>query len=179
MSTDDYLKKAGDVFNKLGHRLRTTVGVGVGAVELALDTRDLSPGDTLRGAVTLRLPEPVEAKRLVLAIRATQKMVSYGKDPHGGRSVQQNRVVVYRQNRELDGERTYRDGERFEGQLVIPADVLEREPEIEGTLGAVARAVSSLTQPRRLPLEWQVMALLEIPWKRNLKKVHEITVSPR
>ncbi|HTM22692.1 MAG TPA: hypothetical protein VL172_19350 [Kofleriaceae bacterium] len=178
---DDFLKKFldTDVFKKVGHRMRTTVGLGVGSIELELDKKALSPGDTLRGSVVLHLKEPTEAKRLVLAIRATQGLVSYGKDASGGKSLKTDQLVVYRQNVELAGERAYADGERYQGELTLPADVLEREPEIPGTIGAVARAISSVTSPRRLPLEWRVMALLEIPWKRNLKKVLDIAVTPR
>jgi hypothetical protein len=178
---DDFLKKIldTDVFHKLGHRMRTTVGLGVGSIDLELDKKTLSPGDTLRGTVKLNLKEPTEAKRLVLAIRATQGLVSYGKDASGGRSLKTDQLVVYRQNLELAGERTYSDGETYQGELTLPADVLDREPEIPGTIGQVARAISSVTSPRKLPLEWRVMALLDIPWKRNLKKVLDLAVTPR
>jgi hypothetical protein len=181
MGADDFLKKAleTDLFKKLGHRMRTTVGIGVGSVELELAARAFTPGDTVRGTVKLNLKEPTEAKRLVLAIRATQGLVSYGRDSTGARSLETDQVVVFKHNAELAGERTYSDGETFSGELVIPADVLDREPEIPGTIGQVARAVQSVTSPRKLPLEWRVMALLEIPWKRNLKKVVDVTVSPK
>lgn len=178
MDPEDYLKKASGVFKGLGHRLRTTVGVRVGKVILDVENTNLAPGDTLRATVKLELPEVTHAKRLVLAIRATQTVAKVG-----GREqpvVQTGSVVVWKHNVELAGNRDYEDGESFSGEIVIPADVLDMQPPMpDGPLGQVVSAVNAVRSATKLPLRWRAMALLDIPWKRNIKKVIDVTVSKR
>lgn len=177
MDSDDYLKRASQAFNKLGHRIRTTVGVGVGSVSLELARTALAPGDTLRARIALALPEPTRASRLVFAVRATQGFAQIGgrgKQP----VVRTDSVVVWKQHVELSGERDYRDGETFEAEIVIPSDVLDLQPRMpDGTLGQVVSAVQAISSAARLPLAWRAMALLHVPWKRNIKKVLDLSVS--
>jgi hypothetical protein len=47
----------------------------------------------------------------------------------------------------------------------------------EGLLGDIARAASFLSGETRFPLEWEVFAYIDIPWRLNVKKNVAITVS--
>src|ERR1051325_5859935 len=76
---EDLLKKAGGLFSKLGSQIKQTTkqvtGLGRGTVRLELDRTRVAPGDTLRGKVVLALPESIDAKRLVVSLRAHQRTV--------------------------------------------------------------------------------------------------------
>src|SRR5215203_4302637 len=102
---DDLIKNAGKFFSKLGGSLKnagTTIkettkqvtGLGRGSVRVELDQTRVAPGGTLRGRVVLAFPEPVEAKRLVVTLRARQKIITVSKDS-SGRSVGTSHADVY------------------------------------------------------------------------------------
>ena len=77
---DDVLKKAGSFFTKLGSTMKSTAkqvtGIGRGNVRLELDVPKAAPGGTVKGRVLLELTEPTEAKRLVVTLRARQKVMT-------------------------------------------------------------------------------------------------------
>ena len=159
---------ASDFFSKFGKKLRTTVGVGVGSMSLSLEKHAFDPGDRIRGTVKLELSEPLEAKRLVVKLTGTQK-----RKTRDGTSNQ----TIYNSDRELDGKRTYRNGESFDFELVVPSDADSR-PQINdaGVIGDIARVVTFVASAAS-PVSWRVVAALEVPWARNVSKTTGISVS--
>src|SRR5882672_9109038 len=107
---DEIIKKAGGFFTKLGSTLKQTTkqvtGIGRGTVRLELDRTKLSPGDTLRGRVALALAEPVDAKRLVVSLRAHQRTVEIQRRD-GQRTAVSSRSEIFHFDQELGGEQTY------------------------------------------------------------------------
>ena len=85
---------------------KQVTGLGRGSVKLELDQTKTAPGGTIQGRVVLALSEPVEAKRLVVTLRARQKMVTVKRDD-GGRSVGTSHADVYEFELELGGAKKY------------------------------------------------------------------------
>lgn len=176
---DDILRNAGRLFSKLGSSVKkatkAVTGVGLGSLRLELEATRFAPGDPVRGRLTLVLPEPLDARRLVVGLRAHQRTVDYQRTG-GVRTVGTSRATLYRFDQELAGAERYDSGERFFA-LAIPTDAIARQaPAPDGKLGDVARAVSSVIAPAAGPIEWTIVATLEIPLSRNLEHSVDISV---
>lgn len=188
---DELLKKAGGFFSKLGKQAKETAqvagkqiqqtakqvtGLGRGSVRLELDQTKAAPGGSIHGRVVLALSEPVDAKKLVVTLRARQKMVTV-KRSDSGRSVGTSHADVYEFNLELGAAKCYTtDTVTFE--LTVPPDALDLRPGAPASpLGEVARTIASAVSPSAGPIEWQVIATLEIPWGRNLTHDVDIVVT--
>lgn len=199
---DELLKKAGGFFSKLGGQLKETAttvggtlkeagtvagaqikqtakqvtGLGRGSVRLELDQTKAGPGSTIQGRLVLALTEPVEAKRLIVQLRARQKQVTVRRDS-GGRSIGTSHAEVYTFTVELGGPKTY-ESETLPFELTVPPDALELKASSPSTpLGEVVRTVASAVSPTAGPIEWQVVGTLEIPWGRNLSHDVDIVVA--
>jgi len=198
---DELLKKAGGFFSKLGGQLKVTgkvvgkqlvetgkvigtqleqtgkqvTGLGRGTVKLELDQTRAAPGGTLRGRVVLALTEPVQAKRLVVSLRARQKYVTV-KTGSDGKGVGASHAEVYQFDKELAPAQTFGPG-THSFELDVPPDALElkaKAPAGGSPLGDVARTIASAVSPTMGPIEWQVTARLEIAWGRDL--AHEVDI---
>ncbi len=188
---DDLVKNAGKFFSKLGGQLKETAktagtqikqttkqvtGLGRGTVKLELDQTRVAPGGTLRGRLVLALTEPVDAKRLVVTLRARQKVMTVGKN-EGGRTVGTSHADVYHFERELGGAKRY-ESETLAFELTVPPDALDLKAGAPTTpLGDVVRTVASAVSPTIGPIEWQVVVELEISWGRNLTGDVDIVVA--
>jgi hypothetical protein len=184
---DDVIKGAGRFFSKLGGTLKhaggtikqTTkqvTGLGRGDVKLELDQTRVAPGGTLRGRVVLALSEPVDAKRLVVILRARQKIVTITKN-QAGRSVGTSHADVYQFDQELGSAKAYESG-TVAFELPVPPDALDLRP-AAGThpIADAVRSVASALSPSAGPIEWQVIGKLEIAWGRDLSSDVDIVVS--
>jgi hypothetical protein len=188
---DDVIKNAGRFFTKLGGTLKdaaTTAGsqikqttkqvtgLGRGDVKLQLDQTKVAPGGTLHGRIVLALNEPVDAKRLVVTLRARQKLVQI-KKTDAGRSVGTTHADVYQFDLELGGAKKYESG-TFELELTIPPDALDLRPSAGANpLADAVRSVASALSPSAGPIEWQVIGRLEIAWGRDLSSDVDIIVT--
>ena len=160
-------------------KLGSIVGIGVGSLELMLVRTDFRPGDTIDGRLTLKLEKPIEAKRLVVGVRALEQRTVRGKDAEGRPTTATETHTFFELEHPLEGKRSYRS-DAWDVHLKLPSDVLGPGLELPGgRLGDVVRVVSALAGSRRPPLRWGVFAFLEIPWKANLKASRDVTVSPR
>ncbi len=190
---DDVIKNAGRFFSKLGGQLKDAgktvgaqvkqtskqvTGLGRGTVKLELDQTKAAPGGTLRGKLVLALTEPVDAKRLLVTLRARQRHITV-KSADGGRGVGTSHSDVYQLDRELAAAGIFEAG-TYELELDIPPDALELRPKPPtGTnpLADVARTVASALSPIAGPIEWQVIGKLEIAWGRDLSSDVDIVVT--
>src|SRR5580692_8428502 len=95
---DDLMKKAGGLFSKLGSTLRQTTkqvtGLGRGSLRVELDATKVAPGGVLRGRLVLALPEPISAKRLIVTLRARQRVMQV-RTSSSGRSASTTHADVY------------------------------------------------------------------------------------
>lgn len=179
---EDLLKKAGGFFTKLGgsikHTSKQLTGLGRGSVRLELDATKGPPGGTLRGRVVLALVEPVQAKWLVVTLRARQKVMNVHRS-ESGRSVSTSHAGVYEHDIELGGEESYETG-TLPFELTIPPDALDLRPSASSGANPLAdavRTVASALSPSAGPIEWQVIARLVIPWGRDLTHDVDIVVA--
>ena len=188
---DDVIKGAGRFFKKLGSVVADTsktvatqvaatskqvTGLGRGSVKLELDNTKAAPGDTLKGRVTLALSEPVAAKRLVVTLRARQRIVTI-KRGEGAKGVSATHADVFQFDKELAPSQTF-DARTVEFELEVPADALDLKPQPANNspLADVARTVVSAFNPAAGPIEWQVIGRLEIAWGRDLSSEVDILV---
>ena len=162
------VKTAGATAVKAG---KTVTGVGRGTVRVTLDATRAAPGGELRGQVGLDLAEPVEAKRLIVELRATQR----GVETRAGVRTP-IATTIYRFEAELGGPGRYqRETRPF--TLTVPRDVGGgRVAPPPGRLGDVARAVSSVVAPTTGPVEWRVVASLVIAFGRDLDHAVDVSV---
>lgn len=188
---DDVLKKAGGFFSKLGGTLKNAggsikdgakqvTGIGRGDVRVEVDHTKVAPGGTLRGRLTLQLPEPVEAKRLVVTLRARQKVMTVHRGK-SGRSISTSHADVYQFESVLGHAKQYKS-QTLPFELVVPPDALELRPSSSSSGNAVAdamRTVASALSPSAGPIEWQVVGSLEISWGRDLTSDVDIIVATR
>ena len=179
---EDLFKKAGGFFSKLGGSIKQTTkqvtGLGRGSVKLELDQTKVAPGGTLRGRLVLALSEPVEAKRLIVTLRARQKVMNIHRSS-SGRSVSTSHAGVYEHDTELASTKTYESG-TFSFELTVPPDALDLRPQESAGANPVAdvvRTVASALSPSAGPIEWQVIGRLVIPWGRDLSHDIDIVVA--
>lgn len=162
--------------SKVAETAKQVTGLGRGSVKLELDQTKAAPGGTIKGRVVLALSEPVEAKRLVVQLRARQKMVTVNRDS-GGRSVGTSHADVFDFELELGGAKTY-ESELLPFELTIPADAMELKAGAPSTpLGDIARTIASAVSPTAGPIEWQVVTKLQIAWGRDLSHDVDIVVT--
>lgn len=188
---DDVLKTAGRFFGKLGGQLKETAktagtqivqttkqvtGLGRGTVKLELDHTRVAPGGKLRGRVVLALDELVDAKRLIVTLRARQKIMTIGKT-EAGKTVGTSHAEVYQLDHELGGAKTY-ESATLAFALPVPPDALELRPSAaQHPLADAVRSVASALSPSAGPIEWQVVGRLEIAWGRDLTSDVDIVVA--
>ena len=175
---DELLKKAGGLFSKLGSTLKQTTkqvtGLGRGTVRLELDrTRPRAGPTPCAAAWSLALPEPIDAKRLIVSLRAHQRIVEIQRRD-GQRTSVTNRSEIFRFDHELGGAKRY-ESQTVTFELVVPPDALHKQ----ATPGShpIADAVRSVAQvigPASGPIEWSVSARLEIWWGRDL--AHDVDI---
>jgi len=185
---DDVIKGAGRFFSKLGSSLKdaggqikqTTkqvTGLGRGKVKLELDQTRVAPSGVVRGRIVLALGEQVEAKRLVVTLRARQKVMTVRRTD-AGRSVGTSHADVYQFDQELRGARKF-EAETIAFELTVPPDALDLRPSSSGgsPLADAVRTVASALSPSAGPIEWQVIGRLEIAWGRDLTDDVDIIVA--
>ena len=179
---EDLMKRAGGFFSKLGGTLKQTTkqvtGLGRGSVKLELDATKAAPGGVLRGKLVLALSEAVEAKRLVVTLRARQKVMTVHRS-QSGRSVSTSHADVYEHETELGGAKSYESG-AFAFELTVPPDALDLRPTASSGANPLAdavRTVASALSPSAGPIEWQVIGRLEIPWGRDLTSSVDVVIS--
>ncbi len=183
MDDDEIIKAANKFFGKVGNAVKkgassavqagkTVAGVGRGDVRVVLDSTRVAPGGDLRGKAVLELDEPVMARRLVVELRATQRIV----DARGGvRNLATTSTTLYRFEHELGGNRSYHR-EELPFTLTIPTDTGNRASAPAGRIGDVARAVSSVVSPSSGPIEWRVTVTLKVPFGRDLDHTVDVFV---
>lgn len=161
---------------QIAHTAKQVTGLGRGGVKLELDQTKAAPGGAIHGRLVLALTEPVQAKRLLVQLRARQKMVAVSRDA-SGRGVGTQHANVYNFDIELGGATTYQS-ETLSFELTIPPDALDLKASPPSTpLGDVVRSVAAAMSPTAGPIEWQVIGTLEISWGRNLTSEVDIVVT--
>src|SRR5262249_14152659 len=144
--------KLGTTLKSAGGQIKQTTkqvtGLGRGSVKLELDQTRVGPGGIVKGRVVLAVSEPVSASKLVVALRARQKVMTVHRT-EGGRSVGTSHADVYEFELALGGDKTYTTGESVPFELTVPPDALELRPSSSGAnaLADAVRTVASALSP--------------------------------
>ncbi len=183
MPTDDEIIDAANKFFKsIGGAVKkgattavkagqSVVGVGRGEVRVALDELRGRAGGDLRGKVTVALTEPIDGRRLVVELRASQR----GVESRGGVRTP-IATTLYKFEHELAGAARFHRGE-FGFTLPVPRTLGGGRPTPPpGRLGDVARAVSAVVAPTTGPIEWRVIARLVVPMARDLEHAVDVMI---
>lgn len=177
---EDLLKKAGGFFSKLGAQVKQTskqvTGIGRGTVRVELERTKVAPGDSIKGKLVLALPEPVDAKRLVVSLLAKQRSVEI-QTRNGTRTSVSNTAVIYHFDLDLGPSKSY-ESESIPFELPVPTDALDKQAPVGShPIADAIRTVAAVLQPTVGPVEWSVSAKLEISWGRDLTHDVDIVVS--
>jgi hypothetical protein len=155
------------------------LGIGLGKVDLSLDRVVFKPGDTIRGRMKFSLKEPTPARRLAVGLYGKQRAISTSIGSGGVRTVGHRVDEVYKFEHVIAGEDLYTHGDHgFE--IVIPSYVLSGARGVDapqGTLGDVVRAISFLSPQKQVPVEWEIRAFVDLPFKLNPKSSRSITIT--
>lgn len=162
----DAVKGAGSA---IVDKTKQVTGLGRGQIKLELDQTKAAPGGTITGRLVLELKAPVEAKRLVVALIADQRIVNVNREGP-------SQANVYNFEIELGGATTY-GSQTLPFEITIPPDALDLKASPPTTpLGDVVRSVAAAVSPTAGPIQWQVVGRMEIPWGRNLTDDVDIVV---
>ncbi|MBK9035849.1 MAG: hypothetical protein IPL61_32140 [Myxococcales bacterium] len=162
------VKKAGTSAVKAG---QSVTGLGRGDVRVTLDALRARAGAELRGTVALALTEPIDARRLVVELRASQR----GVETRGGVRAP-TATTLYKFEHELGGAQRYHR-EQLAFTLPVPRELGGgRAAPPAGRLGDVARAVSAVVAPTTGPVEWKVVARLVVPLGRDLDHAVDVLI---
>lgn len=154
------------------------LGIGLGKVDVSLERVVFKPGDTIRGRMKFSLKEPTPARRIAVGLYGRQRAVSIGMN-NGVRTVGHRVDDVFKFEQQLGGEDLYTTGDHpFE--IVIPSYVLSGARGVtppEGALGDVVRAISFLSPNKQFPVEWEIRAFVDLPFKINPKAAMSVTIT--
>ena len=157
---------------------------GRGSIDIRLQRTGYQPGDTISGTVVLALKKPMKAREVVISLIGEQRNTRIGGTP-GNKDVSTTtqRVRVYDFKQQLDSEKEYSQGQEFQFEMKIPADILSAAPQMPdpgGKLGqALMVAQSAAAMSGRIPLQrvkWYLQAKLDIPGGLDISKKADITI---
>lgn len=141
-----------------------------GKIELSLDKRTFSPGEKIRGSVSLKLKKPVHASKIAVRFRGVKKSTS-----GVGKSRRTTSTTIHDYTLELDGEKDYTKGD-YTFEISIPGNILSQTPQLEGVLGSVAKVAQTLGGLTER-LRWYIQAYLDIPKSTDIRKTVEINIT--
>lgn len=166
-------KAAGESVAQAADDARKVAGIGVGEITITVDG-PVYRGEALRGWIKLTLPEPIAAERLVIALRAKRTRIPI-ENLRNKQATPLQLEDVFDLAVDVAGERTYDNGSMYAFSIDVP----DKEPEekIGGLIGDALEAARAFKAMTETELRWRLVAWLEIPWKRNLKKEVAISVN--
>jgi hypothetical protein len=157
-----------------------------GNIDISIQKSNYAPGDTISGNVALTLKKPVRAREVSISLIGEQWITSRKKESGWGiggwsssSSTQAKREHIYDFKLPLDGEREYSEGREYRFEIKIPADIPQMpKPEAKpGEARKVAQTVAAVMGlSRSSPIEWYLLAKLDIPGGLDISKKVDITI---
>jgi hypothetical protein len=138
------------------------VGFGKGKIEIFIEKYQFSPGDTIKGKISMKLKKPVHARALKVGLIGEK----WGPSSRGGSAT----YYVFKFEMPLDYEKDYLEGE-YEFEIKIPVDILESAP--GGLAGEVLKSYRFLSGMRT---SWYVEAKLDIPSGLDVSKQVQVNI---
>jgi hypothetical protein len=148
-----------------------------GKIEIQLDKVNFHSGDTVQGAVALKLSEPIKAKELCITILGREITTS------NNRNIRNTQRDLFSFKQTLDKEKEYTVSENplvYPFKITIPKGVLPEEPKkIEGGLGQALQIgqMIGMIPSQRKRVEWSLTAKLDIRMGFDINKTIQINVT--
>jgi hypothetical protein len=146
---------------------------------LMLEKYDFKPGDVIKGTVKIQLKKPMNARRLEVGLlgRRIQQQSSVHMGSGGvHHSKQTNYMTVYDFKIPLDSEKEYQQG-TYPFEIKIPPNILQSEPELQGTAATAINVIKALTGGVSSRIEWSVVGRLDLPMKIDVSVSQKIIIS--
>ena len=138
------------------------LGLGEGAINILLPKTELCPGKKVKGQIILSLDKPKKARELRIDL--------YGESPEHEYGVHENRRYVVREA--ISGERTYKNGEKFEFSFIVPENIL-----LKSSNSVKAHHFQKFFGDR--PSHWYLQASLNIPFSFDVSNRIGVTITSR
>lgn len=156
---------------------------GKGKINITVSKTHYYPGDNISGSIALNLKKPVKAREVSISLGREQKIRRTSTTGNGGRSTSTERHRIYDFKQNLDNEREYSQGQEYNFEIKIPADILSMKtqiPEIEGKLGQGIKFMQvAATMAGVIPLQqtkWYLQAMLDVPGGLDTNRKADITI---
>jgi hypothetical protein len=140
---------------------------GRGKIEVFLEKYNFSPGENIKGRISLKLKKPIRAKALKVGLVGEKKTTQYGAS-----STSQRKTHFYNFEMPLDGEREYLEGD-YNFEIKIPANVLQAQP--GGAVGDIVKGIQLLSG-KDIKISWHVIAKLDIPSGLDVSKKVQVNI---
>jgi len=148
-------------------------GFGKGKIEVILEKYNFSPGESIKGRISLKLKKPIEAKALKVGLVGEKATTEFGKTSGRGMSTSQSKTHFYDFEMPLDGKKEYLEGE-YNFEIKIPANVLQT-PSPGGAVGDIVKGIQLLSG-KDVRISWHVIAKLDIPSGIDVTKKVQVNI---
>ncbi len=142
-------------------------GFGKGKIEVSLEKYNFSPGEIIKGKISLKLKKPTRAKALKVGLVGEKKTTQYRTS-----SSSQSKTHFFDFEMPLDGEKEYLEGD-YNFEIKIPANVLQVQP--GGAVGDIVKGIQLLSG-KDVKISWHVIAKLDIPSGIDVSKKVQVNI---
>jgi len=149
-------------------------GFGKKQIDVILEKYNFSPGETVKGKISLTLDKIIHAKQLRVALIGERISTVNERRPDGSMYPKQEKTYVYNFQMPLDGEKDYQQGE-YTFEIKIPSNVLQNIP-LEGKIGGILKTIQALSTAGSR-ISWYVQANLDIPMGFDVLKKIQINIA--
>ena len=162
-------------------RCRVMFGFGKGKIIIQLEKYNFSPGESIRGTVTVKLKKQVQAQgatlRLIGEKSSSRASFSIGNSDSSRRSPPST-TYVFDFTQPLDGAKEYLPSQDYlyHFEIKIPQDLLAQPDfgnNFVGTLIKSAHIISNSLSTIR----WYLIARLDVPWSVDVSSKVQINIA--
>jgi len=148
-------------------------GFGKKLIDVILEKYNFSPGENVKGKISLTLDKIIHAKQLRVALIGERTSPVTKTQPDGKSYQTQEKTYVFNFQMPLDGEKDYQQGE-YTFEIKIPLNVLQNVP-LEGKIGGILKTIQVLSMASSR-ISWYVQANLDIPLGFDVSKRVQINI---
>lgn len=146
-------------------------------ITLMLEKYNYTPGETIKGTVTLKLKKLTKARKFEVSFvgEKIERQTGMGIGPTAKKGSQYRRTPLYHFKMPLGGEEEYQKGE-YPFEIKIPEDVKQAERKLEGKAGTAVSALKTISGIVTR-VDWYVYAKLDVPMKMDVSKRQSVVLS--
>ena len=148
---------------------------GKGKIEIQISKTSFAPGDTISGKVVLAMNKPVSARELNISLIGEQTKTT---GSISGQNQTRTKTRIYDFKQQLGSEQEYRGQSEYDFQIMIPADILTRQPQIPqvgGALGQGIRIAQAFTG-LGVMTDYYLLAKLDVKGIGDIEKKAQVVI---